>query len=54
MIFWPVRTVALTFILAAAAEANAQELKIVTLPAIGVETTVPAGGDLYSLVQIYT
>lgn len=34
--------------------ASSQEMKIVSLPDIGAEATVPAGGDVYSYIRMYT
>lgn len=38
----------------APAGSGAQEMKIVSAPAIGEESTVGAGGDVYSFMRIYT
>ena len=34
--------------------AQAQEMKVVSFPEIGVETTVPAGGEVFSYLKVYT
>jgi hypothetical protein len=45
---------ALSFIPAFAGAAQAQEMKIISLPDIGAEATVAAGGDVYSYIRMYT
>lgn len=34
--------------------AAAQEVKIISFPEIGIDNTVPAGGDIYSRIKLYT
>lgn len=38
----------------ASSEIDAQEMKVVSEPAIGEENTVGAGGDVYSFMRVYT
>lgn len=45
---------ALVFFAGQAFEAEAQQMKIVSSPDIGVEAEVPAGGELYSYGRIYS
>jgi hypothetical protein len=45
---------ALSLAITASNQVIAQEMKIVSLPEIGVETSVPTGGELYSYLKVYT
>lgn len=45
---------AMTFLAMLPSNLVAQEMTIVSNPPIGIESTVPAGGDIYSFVRLYT